>query len=305
MGRHIRMYEQDGFFFVTARATQARLLLRPSADVNEVAGGVLARAVQRYDVEVYGYVFASNHVHLLVHARDGVLSRFMQYFLGNLARKVGRLVDWRGTFWERRFSAEPVLDDSAMEARLKYILAHGVKEGLVRRVEEWPGLSCAAQLLQNVQRTFKWFHWERRWKKGKLKDGGSNLLDDQWAEQVVLEVKPLPHWASLSTAARRHAVVTMIQSIETDGLAAHPTPLGRAAVEAKHPHTRPDDPKRSPRPPCHTAIAELKTTFIETYRSFVIAYREASERFRDGDFLVAFPPRAFRPPGFCVRVTGR
>jgi hypothetical protein len=38
-------------------------------------------------------------------------------------------VDWNGGFWERRYSAEPVLDDVALVGRLRYVLAHGVKEG--------------------------------------------------------------------------------------------------------------------------------------------------------------------------------
>ena len=147
MGRGLRMYEADGYYFVTARTFQSRLLLRPTPQLAEVIGGVLARASRTTGVQLCGFVAASNHVHLLCRARDGALSRFMQYVLANISKKAARLVGWRGQFWERRFSAEPVLDDGALEGRLKYILAHGVKEGLVRRVAQWPGLSCLPQLL--------------------------------------------------------------------------------------------------------------------------------------------------------------
>ena len=133
MGRPLRMYEADAYYFVTARCFQSRLLLRPSPRMAEVLGGVLAKAAEKHDVELCGFVAASNHVHLLCRARDGALSDFMKYFLGNVAKKVGRLVDWRGQLWERRFSAEKVLDDDALEGRLRYILSHGVKEGLVRK----------------------------------------------------------------------------------------------------------------------------------------------------------------------------
>src|SRR6185369_15868084 len=114
LGRPIRMYAEDGVYFITARTFQARMLLRPSDEVNELIGGVLARAVSRFDIELYGFIFASNHVHLLLRARNGALSAFMQYLLGNLVRKVGRLVNWTGALWERRFSAEAVLDDGAV-----------------------------------------------------------------------------------------------------------------------------------------------------------------------------------------------
>jgi len=145
MGWPLRMFQEEGLYFVTSRCFQGRLLLRPSAEVNEVVGGVLARAVQQSagNVRLHAFTFASNHFHLLVWARGAALAGFMQYLRANLSRKVGRLVDWSGGFWERRYSAEPVLDDTALVGRLRYVLAHGVKEGLVERSAEWPRREAA------------------------------------------------------------------------------------------------------------------------------------------------------------------
>ncbi|WP_395842437.1 hypothetical protein [Cystobacter fuscus] len=44
MGWPLRMFQEECFYFMTSRCFQGRLLLRPSAEVNEVVGGVLARA---------------------------------------------------------------------------------------------------------------------------------------------------------------------------------------------------------------------------------------------------------------------
>jgi REP element-mobilizing transposase RayT len=110
------------------------------------------------DVQLHGSVALSNHVHLLVTARGNSLSRFMQYFLGNAARKVGRLVEWTGSFWQRRFSAEPVLDEEAAVGRLRYLLSHGVKEGLVHTPQEWPGLSCLGLLRSEEASVERFFH---------------------------------------------------------------------------------------------------------------------------------------------------
>jgi REP element-mobilizing transposase RayT len=161
MGWPLRMFQEEGFYFVTSRCFQGRLLLRPSAEVNEVVGGVLAKAVQQSagNVRLHAFTFASNHFHLLVWARGAALAAFMQYLRANLSKKVGRLVDWSGGFWERRYSAEPVLDDAALVGRLRYVLAHGVKEGLVERSAEWPGLTCLPQLLGPARRLFQWFNW--------------------------------------------------------------------------------------------------------------------------------------------------
>src|SRR5262245_56628421 len=138
--------------------------MRPSRETNEVLGGVLARAARLMGVEVFAFNFQSNHLHLLVRAPRGNLSKFMKYVMANVARKVGWLARWRGTFWERRYSAEPVLDDEALVERLRYILAQGVKDGLVRRCRDWPGLSCLRMLVRSSRRTFPWFGWSNRWK---------------------------------------------------------------------------------------------------------------------------------------------
>jgi REP element-mobilizing transposase RayT len=81
MGWPLRMFEEEGYYFVTSRCFQGRLLLRPGPEVNEVVGGVLARAVQHSagTVRLHAFTFASNHFHLLVWARGAALASFMQY----------------------------------------------------------------------------------------------------------------------------------------------------------------------------------------------------------------------------------
>jgi REP element-mobilizing transposase RayT len=292
------MYLKEGTYFVTARTQQSRLLLRPSTQTNEVIGGVLGRAARLYKVRVYGFVVTSNHLHLLVHVRDGGLSRFMQYLLGNIAIKVGRMVRWSGAFWQRRFAAEPVLDDGALVRRLRYILEHGVKEGLVRTVAEWPGLSCVGQLLGEATRTFKWFNWAKRWTKGKLRPELRGLFDERFAQDEPLTVAPLPPWERLSPEERRERVLELIADIEKRGSKTKRKARPAAAVLQMKPHTRPRRTKKSPRPHslCHASSRGARAAFREQYRQFVAWHRVGSQRFRGGELFASFPPFAFRPP---------
>ena len=75
MGWPLRMFQEEGFYFVTSRCFQGRLLLRPSAEVNEVVGGVLARAVQQSagNVRLHAFTFASNHFHLPGESAKGLV----------------------------------------------------------------------------------------------------------------------------------------------------------------------------------------------------------------------------------------
>jgi REP element-mobilizing transposase RayT len=92
MSRKLRFIPEGGAVVeTTSRTIQGRLLLRPSPELNDLILGVLGRAQRLYPLEILGYVFASNHYHLLLRVEDArQLSRFMGYFNGNLAREVAR-----------------------------------------------------------------------------------------------------------------------------------------------------------------------------------------------------------------------
>jgi REP element-mobilizing transposase RayT len=293
------MFQEEGYYFVTSRCFQGRMLMRPSTEVNEVVGGVLAKAVQHSagGVRLHAFTFASNHFHLLVWARGASLASFMQYLRANLSKKVGRLVDWRGGFWERRYSAEPVLDDTALVGRLRYVLAHGVKEGLVEKCAQWPGLTCLPQLLGAARRLFPWFNWTKRWSKrgsgGRAE--GEGRFAEQWAEPVELEVAPLPCWVEKSEKERQGAVRELLQEVEAEACARGKPALGAQAVQAQHPHTRPERLKRSPRPLGHASTRQALRELREQYRAFVAVFREAAARWRRGDFLARFPRFSFPP----------
>jgi REP element-mobilizing transposase RayT len=295
MPRPIRMLSASEIFFVTVRCFQRRYLLTPSTETNELLGGVLARAVRLHGVELFAFSIISNHIHLVVRAPRGNLPRFMQYLSTNVSKKVARVVDWRGSFWERRYSAEPILDQTALLERVRYLLSHGVKEGLVRRCRDWPGLSCLSFLLDGKSRTFRWFDWTRR-SSGNPRRVTRPRLDKRWAECEELRLTPLPNPALQSRQAVRAFVRRSVRAIEEQASCEYQTVLGRAGVLRQDPHTRPPPARtRKPRPPCHTSIRELFDGFREQYRSFLEKYREASIRWRNGDFTAIFPEAAIKP----------
>ena len=132
-----------GMFFVTTRCIHGRFLLRPSTKKNALLIGVMAKAVQRFEVKLFGLCFMSNHYHLLLSSKDAAsLAQFMQYVNSNIARELGRLHNWREKFWSRRYRATAVLDEGAALERMKYILSNSVKEGLVKHPRYYPGVHC-------------------------------------------------------------------------------------------------------------------------------------------------------------------
>ncbi len=161
---------------VTVRTDQSRMLLRPSPVLNEVVLGVLGRAQRRYDVGCCGVVFMSNHWHALLQVEDALqLARFMQYCNSNLALEVDRLVDWPNGIWSRRYHAILISgEEEAQAGRLKYLLAHGVKESLVGRVTEWPGVHSGKAILEGKPLKGLWFSRTQEYaahNRAKISDG--------------------------------------------------------------------------------------------------------------------------------------
>jgi REP element-mobilizing transposase RayT len=288
MGRRLRFLQPEHCYFVTARCFQARLLLRPSSSTNTLLAGILARAARLYSVELFAFVFASNHVHLLVRAPKGTLPGFMQFLLGNIARKIGPTVPWQGRLWERRYAAAPVLDSDALGERLRYILAHGVKEGLVGRCADWPGLSSLAQMLGNAVRPATWFNWSRR-SRAKGPGRCEDLLDPRFAEPEHLEVHPLPGWEELAPVERVKRIRKLVADIERDGAKEHPRPLGVAEVLAQVPYKRSERPKRGPAPLCHTVEPKLRAAFRDLYVDFVKGVRSVLASIREGKVPIRVP----------------
>jgi REP element-mobilizing transposase RayT len=138
MSRGLRFVPEGGALVeVTVRTFQSRLLLRPGPAVNEIILGVLGRAQRLYPVRCCSVVFMSNHWHALLQVDDALqLARFMQHVDGNLSAEIGRpeIHDWPHAMWARRYQSIVVSDEPAAQVeRLRYHLAHGVKEGLVDR----------------------------------------------------------------------------------------------------------------------------------------------------------------------------
>ena len=284
---------------VTCRTIQGRFLLKPSRELNSITIGVLGRAQRLYRVDIHAFVFLSNHYHLLVSVEDALqLARFMNYLNSNLAREAGRLHRWREKFWGRRYQAIIVSnEDTAHIDRLRYVLSHGCKEGLVARPRDWPGAHSIDALLVGKPITGLWFNRTREY-SARIRGETPERLEYSTREMVHLA--PLPCWQHLSRGAYRRRVTGLVRQIETETANHHSRegtrPLGRKALLDQDPHSRPERIKRAAAPAFHAATKSVRNDLKAAYAWFLSAYREASERLRTGDSTANFPEGSF-PPG--------
>lgn len=301
MSYPVRQFDPETIFFITSRTIQSRFLMAPSVKTNDLIGGILARAVRQCRVELFAYVFTSNHFHAMVRAPSAVaMSKFMQRLQSNIAVKVGRLVGWRGRFFARRYSAEPIVDEAAQVERLRYILAHGVKEGLVSRSQDWPGLSCVHALLEDGKASVHaWRNWTLRWKIAADDDVGVDRFSSACpSETEVLELAPLPCWVTFTSRQRSRFVAQLVGDI--DGPTPRPAAVEKNDISEQDPLGGPMKTKRSPRPKAHASTKALWIQAVRRYADFRAAFQRASREWLSGAFNVEFPLHSFRPPPWLV-----
>jgi REP-associated tyrosine transposase len=297
MGRTLRFIPPGSLVEVTCRTIQGRLLLRPSRDLNEIALGILARAARLHGVGVVAFVFLSNHCHLLLTADDAKqLASFMNYLNGNLAREAGRLHAWREKFWGRRYRAIVVSEEEATQVgRLRYLLAQGCKEGLVRSPKDWPGASSTDCLISGDPIRGLWFNRTEESKARRRSRPGK--YDHATVETLGLTA--LPAWKQLPTLERQGRVSDLVATIESETRAqlkaTGRSPMGRGRILRMHPHELPAAHDRRPAPRFHASTRSARERMKAAYREFESAFRQAAEALKCG-LDPHFPAGSF-PPG--------
>lgn len=297
MGRPLRFIPPGSVVEITTRTIQSRLLLRPSPELNRIVLGVLGRTLSRYAVQVHAFVVMSNHIHLLASPTNAQqLAAFMQYFNGNLSKEVGRLHDWEGPLWERRYRAIVIADEQSQIERLRYIFEQGCKEGLVASPRHWPGATSVHSLLDGRPLFGTWLDRSALYAARRT---GKKLDASKLTYRYTIGLAPLPCWAGLSAKEYRRRCAQLVRDIEHETKARNAQlgrrPMGAKFIYAQNPHDIPSSPSKSPAPLVHAATRKARQEFLAAYRQFVNEYRRAAERLRSGYRNVTFPLHSFPP----------
>lgn len=270
--------------------------------IPNIIGSWLARGVQRFQIKLFGYVWMSNHMHLLIQAPQGKFTEFMAYINGQMAREVNRFLGRRHQLWARRYAVGQVLDEPAELERLLYILTNPQKAGMADTIEQWPGLSSAPFLLENKRQRFVCFDRTRWYEHGRPDEIGPYLYT------VELEHDVLPQLQQHDLGERQTLLRRMLRERERGIISAKLLQddradsllraQRRAEVAFTVPTDRPAMPKRSPQPLCHTTFPALLKVFAHWFKLFVQACKTCAQAYMQGDVGVEFPHGAFAPSRF-------
>jgi putative transposase len=139
MPRANRHYIPGHTWHITHRCHKKEFLLKFSKDRQGWLDW-LFEAKKRYGIVILNYMATSNHIHLLIHDRDGgeVIPKSVQLAAGRTAQEYNQRKRRKGAFWEDRYHATAVQTGQHLVQCIIYMDLNMVRAGVVKHPSEWP-----------------------------------------------------------------------------------------------------------------------------------------------------------------------
>lgn len=278
-----RQVFRNQFYMITRRCTQRMYLLRPDDETNETFAYCLAEAAKRFDIDIVLPMVESNHHHTIIFDRRGNFPAFTEH----LHKMVAKCMNVRWGRSENFWASEEVcvtrlLTVDAVMDKLVYAAINPVKDFLVDKTWEWPGLNGYRLLLQRkpvvVRRPRHFF-----------RDGG--VMPAEVTLQLVIPRELGEPEAVLAELRRR--VELFEATIREQRVKLGRRVLGRKRVFEQSWRASPSsiEPRRTLRPR-FAGSTEARVAALLSYKEFLATYDDARKTWRTG-CNATFPPGTY------------
>ena len=221
--RHARYIDPSVPYHVVTKTLRGQFILAPKKGIRELCAGVLAKAQLNWpSIHLYGYAFMSNHIHLILQGPPADFSAFMGFLKRELSRRLGQRYRLPGTLWHQRYAMTALPTHDSQLKCLRYILSQGVKEGLVARPIDWPGLHCARALLKQKLEIGRWFQasdYHKAKAKNALRKNPKSISKSSFYQSLRVNLKQLPAFADDVAAKQLKTLHAINSEIIKSGLA--------------------------------------------------------------------------------------
>ena len=275
MGTFLRIHDPFFTHFVTNRCEHELFLLIPRKEVNDIILYWFVKAHQLFgkDIEIYAFIFLSDHFHLLLRDPCGQLAKFMCYFQGNVARSLNRLHKRAGKFWSREFDDVIVDGEDEFWDRFSYTTLNAVKSGLVATPSQWKGVGSYDYLMNDkpivaTGLNLSKYNEARRHGRDAKKEDFEQRYSFNLTVPPMLRSKPLQKRVVFFKELFKGA----IGKYKKDRL--YKPSMGMKKVLAHSPFDRPKKVKRGPRFKFLSFCKERRKQLEKTYERIVVAYRK-------------------------------
>ena len=238
-------------------------------------------------MEVHAAVLMSTHEHLVVTDPAGKLPLFLRSLHRQVALGTKVLRKWEGAVWDHeKMSVVRLLTDQAIFEKLAYVMANPVQAGLVRRAQDWPGVTvCPQDLGQRVL-------------TANRPDAYFDAANAQWPQTAQLQLS-LPR-SLIDRYARQDIADTVSDELRLQEQVARRTVqakgwtvMGAQRIQRCSPYLRAKsfEPLVGRNPTFAVGRRQKRAFFkaVEALRAFRVAYRDALEQWRSGVRDALFP----------------
>ncbi len=255
------------FWMITRRTTQRQFLLRPDDETNNGFAYCLAEAAERFQIDIILPSVLSNHHHTIVFDRYGRLVEFMAHFHKMTAKSQNSLRGrWENLWASEEVSAVELIDREDVLNKLVYAATNPVKDGLVERVHQWPGLNGTTALLNDRPiHTTRPRHFFR--------------TEGPMPAEVTLNLVIPPELGDAGDIRSwlRQAIAEFEERIAAERARTGAKIVGRRAILRTSWRASPNtnEPRRRLRPRFAALKEESRLAALRRYHVFKSAYREA------------------------------
>ena len=159
MPRRKRGWINNGCYHITHRCHNREFLFRYKK-YRQFYLRHLFEMQKRYKIDILDYIVTSNHVHLLLTAKNGSrISDGLRYLHGRVAQFYNLQTDTDGAFWSDRFHSTLIQDGKHFGSCLFYIDLNMVRTGVVKHPEKWD--ACAYHEFYQMKSKYRIVNMQR------------------------------------------------------------------------------------------------------------------------------------------------
>jgi putative transposase len=136
MPRRLRVHVDGGVYHVTLRGNHQQDIFVAEGD-RRLLNHIVRKALEKYDLRLHAYCWMRNHLHYLLQVERQPLSGAMRDISSEFARAMQAKLSTTGHFFERRYHAKLVGDDSYFMELVRYIHLNPVRANVVARPDDF------------------------------------------------------------------------------------------------------------------------------------------------------------------------
>jgi REP element-mobilizing transposase RayT len=303
MGYHPRIETREHPNLITSRTRDSRLWFVNNNQLEERILGLTAKYATRHEITLYGFALEGNHLHMVAQIDGDNRANFLRDLKSTIAKAVPYFTPsyCGGGVWGRRFSNEFIGDEATLEDYFFYVALQPIKDGLVDRISDYPGYNCFHDAVWGKTRRFKVFNGTAYY---RAKRYGAKVRKSDFFEEFTLTYARLPGYEHLTQKEYAILMHNKLEERRQEILRARAAEGKSSSVGGKRlkqvvpgsfPKTTKTSTSTTHRPRvlslCHQKRAEMRTWYF----GILFHFKDASNRYRQGELSAEFPAGTYRP----------